>query len=292
MCPFLREARVKHCRASSVRKLIPLAQGALAGAAEARCGTPDHVSCKAFQAAPASAGPEGACPHFGESLMQYCGAASVAKLVPYSDSPASRCGSGTHRYCDLFLAMAHPQKPAVDGIEAPAWLRYSANHMWLDVIDDRVCYAGIDAFLARALGRIEGLTYVWQTGRRRPAAVLTVAGMDLEVVFPNPLVLTACNLHLRANPGRIAADPYAAGWLFEGVPLAETTAGLRQGAEARAWTDLEQGRMSEFLQQQTSPGAACDGGLFAPGLPERMERALWRACFHEFFTPDRKEEQA
>lgn len=292
MCPFLREARVKHCRASSVRKLIPLAQGALAGEARDRCGTPQHVTCRAFQDAAAPARPQAACPHLGESLMQYCGAAPAAKLVPYSDSPASRCGSGTHRYCDLFLAMAHPPQPAAEAIAAPEGLRYSVNHMWLDVIDDRVCYAGIDAFLARALGRIEGLTYVWQSGRHRPAAVLTVAGMELEVVFPNPLLLTACNLHLRASPGRIAADPYAGGWLFEGTPLPETTLGLRQGAEARAWMDLEQGRMSEFLQRKTSPGAACDGGLFAPCLAARMERALWRACFHEFFTPDRKEDQS
>ena len=275
-----------------MRKLIPLAQGALAGTREGRgrCGTPEHVSCKAFQESPAPGSLDGVCPHLGESLMQYCGAASTAKLVPYSDSPASRCGSGTHRYCDLFLAMAHPPRQAGEGIAAPSGLRYSANHMWLDVIDDRVCYAGIDAFLARALGRIDSLAFVWQTGRRRPAAVLTVAGMDLEVVFPNPLVLTACNLHLRANPGRVAADPYTGGWLFEGVPLAESTAGLRQGPEARAWMELEQGRMSEFLQRQTSPGAACDGGLFVRGLAERMERALWRACFHEFFTPDRKED--
>lgn len=286
-CSFLREVQVKYCRAATVRKLIPLAQGA----AEVRCASADHVSCKVFQLEPVAQGADGPCPHLSESLMQYCGAAPVAKLVPYSEPSLSRCGGENFRYCELYQAMAHPQTAeaaaAVEGIAVPDGLRYSANHMWLDVTDDRICHAGIDAFLARALGKIDGLAFVWQTGRRRPAAVLTVAGMDLEVVFPNPLLLTSCNLHLRANPSRLAADPYTGGWLFEGTALPDTFAGLRPGFEAHTWMEQEQGRMNEFLQQQTSPSRACDGGLFAAGLPQRLDRAQWLACFHEFFTPDR-----
>jgi glycine cleavage system H lipoate-binding protein len=287
-CPFLREVQVKYCRAATVRKLIPLVQGA---AAETRCASPDHVLCKAFQAESAGRplGPAagGACPYLSESLMQYCGAAPVTKFVPYSESSLSRCGRDNFRYCDLYQAMAHPEAAeTAEGIAVLDGLRYSANHMWLDVADDHVCHAGIDAFFARALGQIDGLAYVWQAGRHRPAAVLTVAGMDLEVVFPNPLLLTGCNLHLRANPSRMVTDPYTAGWLFEGTALPETVAGLREGAEAHAWMEREQGRMNEHLQKETCPRQACDGGLFAAGLPRRLDRPQWFGCFHEFFAPD------
>ena len=113
----------------------------------------------------------GTCPYLGESLMQYCAAAPVMKIVPYSESLLSRCGTDGYRYCELYLGMAHPGLDAeeVDGIALPEWLRYSANHMWVDVTEDGTCHAGIDAFLSRALGRIDRISYVWQSGRHRPS---------------------------------------------------------------------------------------------------------------------------
>jgi glycine cleavage system H lipoate-binding protein len=284
-CPFLKEAAVRYCQ-SSVRKLIPAAQS---GHADEKCSSAGHATCPVFQARPEAAEGGGVCPYLRESLMQYCGAAPVAKFVPYSESLLSRCGNDGHRYCELYLAMAHPEEAAeVDGIAMPDGLEYSANHMWLDATEDGVCHAGIDAFLSRALGRIERIGYVWTKGRRRPTAVLTVAGCDLEVVFPNEFLLTNCNLYLRADPARLAAEPYTGGWLFEGEPLEETRRDLMQGAEARAWMEREQGRMNEFLQKQTasqSEPLAADGGMFAAGVARHLEREQMLALFHEFFSP-------
>jgi hypothetical protein len=291
-CPFLREVQVKYCRTSAVRKMIPLAQGA---SAEGRCATADHIQCKAYQAEPGSAAqeaPDASCPYLTESLMQYCGAAGVTKFIPFSEASVTRCGQNNYRYCELFQSMAHPEAPdSAEGIDAPGWLLYSTNHMWLDVTDDHVCHAGIDAFLSRALGKIDRLAYIWLSGRRKPAAVLTVSGMDIEVVFPNPMLLTGCNLHLRANPSRIVSEPYTGGWLFEGTLLPGTAAGLRAGSAAHGWMEEEQTRMNEYLQQQTCGVHACDGGLFAAGLPQKLERAQWLACFHEFFSPDPAEKE-
>ena len=87
-----------------------------------------------------------------------------------------------------------------------------------------------------------------------------------NVVFPNPFLLTNCNLYLRADPSRLTTEPYTGGWLFEGVPTPETTENLLQGAAARQWMEQEQHRINEFLQQQPGPDGAlaADGGLFAP----------------------------
>jgi glycine cleavage system H lipoate-binding protein len=221
--------------------------------------------------------------------MQYCGAAPVPKLIPYSESLLSRCGNDSFRYCELYLSMAHPHLEAeeVDGVPLPGWLKYSANHMWLDVTDDGVCHAGIDAFLSRALGKIDRICYVWLKGRHRPTAVLTVDGLDLEVVFPNPFLLTNCNLYLRADPSRLTSEPYTGGWLFEGVPEPGTPENLLEGAGARAWMEQEQRRINEFLQQQvhTAEPVAADGGLFASGLARLLDRDQRLALFHEFFSP-------
>jgi glycine cleavage system H lipoate-binding protein len=221
--------------------------------------------------------------------MQYCGAAPVTRFVPYSESLLSRCGSGSFRYCDLYLSMAHPDlsREEVDGLPLPGWLSYSANHMWLDVTGDGICHAGIDAFLARALGRIERLSYVWEKGRHCPTAVLTAAGQDFEVVFPNPMLLTNCNLYLRANPARLASEPYTAAWLFEGMPLPETRNHLMSGATAREWMEREQRLINEFLQQPAEGSQPCiaDGGQFAEDLAAQIPSDRLRTLFHEFFSP-------
>jgi glycine cleavage system H lipoate-binding protein len=287
-CPFLKEAQVKYCRTAAVRKLIPLAQS---GRAEEKCTSGEHRTCKVFQTQPpveegAAPGP---CPYLRESLMQYCGAAPVTKFVPYSESLLSRCGNDRFRYCELYLSMAQPGASGeeVDGMAIPRRLRYSVNHMWLDVGEDAICHVGIDAFLSRVLGPIDRLTFVQMKGRTRPSAVLTVAGTDLEVMFPNAFLLTACNLYLRANPSRLASQPYAAGWLFEGQASPETLENLIEGTAARPWIEQEHQRMSGFLQQEqeAQSGTMADGGLFAPGLAHRLGRERMLVLFHEFFSP-------
>lgn len=287
-CPFLREAQVKYCRTSSIRKLIPLAQ---AGRAEERCSSENYAECPVFQQQTDAneLAAFGTCPFLHESLMQYCGAASVTKLVPYSEALLSRCGNQSHRYCELYLQMAHPLPPAetVDGLQMPGELAYTANHMWVDAGEEAVCHAGIDAFLSRALGEVERISFVWQKGQHRPTAVVTAAGVDLEITLPFPLQLTNCNLYLRANPARLTSQPYTGGWLFEGVPEPGTLDTLVRGEQAQHWMEGEVKHINEFLQHL--PGAygptAADGGMFSAGLARYLEREQMLALFHEFFSP-------
>jgi glycine cleavage system H lipoate-binding protein len=282
-CPFLKETQVKYCGASTVRKLIPLAAE---NRMEDKCSSAEHSSCHVWRQQAEAAGETGGgpCPYLRGALMQYCAAASVAKLVPYSESLLSRCGTDSYLYCDLYRAMANPGLAAaeVDGIEYPERFRYSNNHMWLDVSEDGVCHAGIDGFMSRVLGTVQRIAYVWEKGMHRAAAVLTAAGMDLKVVFPNPFMLTGCNLHLRANADRLTAEPYTRGWLFEGQPQAGTQCGLMDGAAARVWMEQEQKRINEYLQQQT--GCVADGGMFAAGLAGRLDRDQMLGLFYEFFS--------
>jgi glycine cleavage system H lipoate-binding protein len=281
-CPFLRETGVKFCHAAPVRKLIPLAQ---AGRAEEKCSSGAYRDCPVYRASGETGG-KTSCPHLAESLMQYCGAAPVSRFVPYSESVLSRCGNGGFRYCELYLAMAHPDldADAVEGTPVPAWLQYSANHMWLDVGEDGECHAGIDAFLSRAIGPVERVSYVWIKGEHRASAIVTARGADFEVVFPNPLRIGRCNLYLRANPAALTNAPYTAGWLFEGTAVAGTTDGLREGRAARVWMEREHRRMNQFLQEQDA-SAPADGGTFAPGVIAQLARDEATALFHEFFSP-------
>jgi glycine cleavage system H lipoate-binding protein len=159
--------------------------------------------------------------------------------------------------------------------------------MWVDAGENGVCHAGIDALLSRALGEVERISFVWQRGHHRPTAVVTAAGVDLEITLPFPLQLTNCNLYLRADPGRLTSEPYTGGWLFEGVPDAGALDALARGERARHWMEGEVRRLNEFLQQLTgsnSPTMA-DGGMFSAGLARYIEREQMLALFHEFFSP-------
>lgn len=296
-CPFLREAHVQSCQASPIRKQI-VRTGTTA---DERCGSPAWrecpVACELNEERPSA----GACPFHVESLVQYCSAAPVQKFIPWSDQAFSRCGSDAHRYCDLYLALAHtPAPPAApgeaapgvddaDGIPVPQWLWFAPSHTWLSVGSDGVCHLGVDAFLARTLGGIDRVQFVTTKGFERPAAVLTVREVDVTVSFPNPVQITGVNGALRADPARLARDPYGLGWLFEGIVRDRAGVstgtpriidGLLRGDAATSWMRREGLRLRGLAEAASEriwgTRLAADGGLPAPGLVRTLphEEAL------------------
>jgi glycine cleavage system H protein len=292
-CPFLKDTEVKFCQLAGMRKMIPLGGVSASSALPAaeKCTSPAFSTCPVYRGQEVETAAADRCPWLQDSLMQYCAAAPVTKFVPYSESSISRCGTAAYRYCDLYLAMAHPEREEdeVDGVRMPGWLRYTTNHMWLDVGPDGRCHAGIDGFLARALGSVDRIAYVWMRGQHRPAAILTAGDIELQAVFPNPMLVTGCNLYLRADPARCTAEPYTAGWLFEGQLTAETAEGLLDGEAARQWMRAEEGRINEFIHEHLihSDGQPllADGGLFAEGLVRQLSREQAAGLAHEFFSP-------
>lgn len=293
-CPFLKETRVKYCDKSAYRKMIPIA----GHVAEESCSSTRYRECAVYRRH-ADDSHEKQCPYLRESPAQYCAASAVSRLIPYSEPLMSRCGSDAYRYCDAYLARTNPpavqaadaqRDCSVGGIRVPTWLHYSANHMWLDAAKDGAYHLGLDAFLSRVLGAVERITFLKQTGVQRPSVVLTVHGVDLEVVFPNPILLTASNLYLRANPARLTSDPYGAGWLFQGVQLPgqpPVTSGLIRGDAVLPWIDGEIGHMSAFLAECRIPRhdtqVMNDGGVFSPALLQQLNREEALRLFHEFF---------
>jgi len=287
LCPFLSESQVRSCRLASVRKLIPHA----APAAE-RCSTPRYTECLAYRDHPhAEPGGVDACPYLQESLMQFCSAAPVTRFVPWSEASMLKCGSGAFRYCDLYLevteASSHrtPAGPE-DSLPAPAALLYSGNHMWLDRAEDGLCHVGIDALFSRLLGPVERVDFLTlpggpASGRRQPSVVLRAGGRDWQVVFPCAMNVTACNLMLRTEPERLAADPYGRGWMFAGTDV--DAPGLMNGAEAARWMQTDARRLNEFVQQRS--GACADGGMIEAGLLAALRREDALVLFNDVLSP-------
>lgn len=315
-CPFLKEAQVKYCRASAFRKMIVRVPGQPDADL---CTSSAYESCPVYKQHHPDLPGQSHCPYLQEALMQYCGAASVTKYIPYSEAALSPCGTESHKYCELFLSMAHPDRThfhdpwdgvadvcegsaeefVVEGIRVPGWLYYSGNHMWADQGSEGKIHIGIDAFLAGMLGSIERILFVTPSGIHRPTVVLTVNGTDLQLVFPARVHITAVNSYLRSQPEVLLADPYARGWLFEGTCLndagtsttAEGCPGLQTGANAAAWMREEVQRAARIAHEVShtldDQGviAMADGGTAQPGFLRLLDREQMLQVFNEFFSP-------
>lgn len=271
-CPFLKEGHARYCHSAPMRKLILDGPGVAGGG---RCASPNFGECQLVPRDEAH-GPR--CPHLEEIRVQYCGISAVTKLVPFSDSQLSSCMSNGYRYCDAFLTLARPRS----SVPAPNLL-YSPNHFWLDAEDSGLCHIGIDEFLADVAGSIEGVTFVTVHGTHCPALTLTIHGVEWPISFPNPLMIQKVNSRLRSDPARIAADPYGAGWLFEGweVP-GRTRTGLLSGAHADAWQSEERERLSREIHHVHAPG--CDGGMPVRGLAQLLSRQDLVCLLQRFFS--------
>jgi glycine cleavage system H lipoate-binding protein len=168
--------------------------------------------------------------------------------------------------------------------------------MWLDVSADGTYHVGVDGFLARTLGPIDGLTYVTLSGLQRPAVVFSVHGVDLQVVFPSEISIRKANTYLRTNPSKILSDPYGFGWLFEGKKARPTSdervpAGLISGRDAAGWMSDEVEHLNRFVREVLErPDARgmvhmTDGGAPQEGLCQTLRREDILRLGNEFFSP-------
>ena len=271
-CPFLKEGRARYCHAVPVRKLILDGPGTVDGG---KCASTAYRKCELVS--PDAA--EGTrCPHLEEIRVQYCGVASVTKLVPFSDSELSSCTSNSFRYCDSYLSLAHPHPNVPDGE-----LLFAPNHFWLDREETGLCHLGIDRFLADVAGTIEGVTFATMHGTHCPAMALTVHGVEWPMSFPNPVMIQRVNSRVRSDPARVTADPYGAGWLFEGYEVPERTrAGLVSGKQAETWQAEEQARLEREIHDTHAPG--CDGGSPVRGVAQLLPHQNVVCLFQHFFS--------
>ena len=292
---------MRSCRAAGIRKLII---GPGTPTSDERCSSPRFRECHAFLLANVAPGNGDqdrgdTCPLLEEQHVRYCSAASVPHYVPWSEQ-AGPCGSSAHRYCELWLSIARPvmpgqgvpghaaHDPAVHGIAVPRDLWYSPNHLWLQS-DGGACHIGIDGFLARTISKVDGISFVTTSGVHQPSVVLTVCGIDWQLVFPNRLMITNVNSYLRHAPERLVADPYGAGWLFEAWPLpaakgdAGVLTGLINGEQAYPWIQSEADRVVDFVHH-LDPATMNDGGLPADDFITHLSRDEVLRLLHAFFA--------
>ncbi len=315
-CPYLREAQVRSCFASEYKKMIVRT---IEQSNTERCSTSDWKSCPVAKQHQEKQPNERQCPFLQESLVQFCSTSSVSKYVPYNDATQSQCTNDDHRYCELFVTMKNQEAPehsdlgqghsspgnassSVDSVAVPGHLAFTSNHMWIDISEHRSCHIGIDALLARVLGKIDGISFVTASGTAFPTASLNVRGIDLLMAFPNQIVITGLNTYLRSRPLNVTASPYTLGWFFEGVEIKEIAGhtpqkmdnGCLRGEQARDWMTAESQRITNYASERFTRArqkefpTLMDGGIFVEGLVNHLSREEALQLFNEFFSPAAK----
>lgn len=287
-CPFLKDTRVRWCRAAGIRKPIP---EAFSDDAACRCLDERFRQCRWAPSDAAQVAPP--CPHLESALVQYCEAAPLTRFVPFSEPLLTRCGTDAHKYCDFYLDVLRAARPPLRDHElaAPGDLHYTRNHWWVDLGEDGLCHLGIDAFLARLLADVDRAGAVVPRGDACPAVVFTCRNADFTATFPAPVRIEAVNPHLRISPRAMLREPYTAGWLFRGRATPAQLEALQEvlirPEEARRAMEEDARRVNEMIQSLRPAGAAAmaDGGLFEAGLLAMLEPGEAQRMFHEFGSP-------
>ncbi len=272
-CPFLREGRAQYCHAAPLGKLILEGPG-FSGVG--RCTSPEYERCDLVKKDEMG---KQRCPHLEDVHVQYCGVTTPVKLIPFSESQLSSCGTDGYRYCESYLTLARPHGAMVPA----ANLLYSPNHFWLAAEESGLCHIGIDAFLAELVGNVDGITFVTTHGTQRPVIALTVHGVEWPLTFPNPLLIQKVNGHLRGDPARLTTDPYGSGWLFSGWELpGQTRTGLISGPPAAAWQAEEDERLAREIHETLQLN--CDGGRPVRGIGQLLSRQQLVCSLQHFFS--------
>ena len=211
----------------------------------------------------------------------------VADLV--SQSRRARRGQlavvpaqGTAGVADLLLPGLQP-----DRFLLPAGLFFHRGHTWANLLFSGQVKVGIDDFLQKLIGRVDGITLPavgMEIKEGQAFAGIRQGGRTLTLTAPVDGTVCAVNGELLKAPGLLKRDPYTRGWLvaFQPKDLTGQIGRMMVGDRAIDWLRNELGRLHGFLGEILSVHrdaligvTAADGGLVADGLLEHLDDETW-----------------
>jgi len=176
----------------------------------------------------------------------------------------------------------------------PLGIFFHAGHAWVGLLGSGQVRVGLDDFLRRLLGRIDGVALPrigTAVAQGEVLARVRQGGRTLGLRSPVNGTVVATNELWHEDSGRALGDPYGEGWLVELVPtnLARNLRDLKIAEPAAWWLQEEVRRFRDFAARCIASDPAlgprlADGGLPAEGVLERVDDAAWGRFQAEFLA--------
>jgi glycine cleavage system H lipoate-binding protein len=212
----------------------------------------------------------------------------------------------SYRLCDQNFDCEHcPLELALRGAAGPSepepQRRYHRGHLWARLVGADRLQIGINAFLARLLGRLKGLILPSAGGTLvagQPGAWAIADDEPLPLQMPVSGTVTRRNPLLELAPALAVESPTRDGWLLELVCAqpAERLADLLPQDRMRQFVEHDKAWLQRTARRVAPPGSdplvgetMADGGEPKAG---ELRRLLGPARYHELLltllSPDRQ----
>lgn len=192
-------------------------------------------------------------------------------------------------------------KPAVaDTFLIPRGYFLSRGHSWAELLFTGNTRVGIDDFVQKLVGTVDGITVPTVNAEvRKGETLFSVQRGGRHLSFAAPLSgrVVEVNTALLGNPTLVNKDPYGSGWIAVVEPsrLATELAPFTIAESAARWLKKEISRFRDFIQTEAvleersgSPLPASvtllDGGMPVAGVLGMTDLKTWESFQREFLV--------
>lgn len=161
---------------------------------------------------------------------------------------------------------------ARESVRIPKSVFFHPGHTWARMQDGENLEIGVDDFIQKALGGIDGIElpaageFVRQGD---PVITLNHLGKKVRLVAPVSGYVRSVNADAVENPSLVSENPYREGWLMmiEPAELAANLSVLRVAESAVSWVKEEIKRFRDFLGASIAQPATVGEAMFEGGAP-------------------------
>ena len=190
------------------------------------------------------------------------------------------------------VRVATGEQPIEHEIVVPGGAFVSEGHVWVSVTVPGLVRIGVDDFVRKMIGRIDGVEFPAEGAAARKGEKLFAirqAGRTAEFYAPVSGTVQSVNGELAHNLGWLESNLYEEGWICTIKPdhLSAELENLKIGETAAAWYQAELERAGRLLAPGTGagrPGESADIGPLVEGQLEEADDIEWRRFVDTFLA--------
>jgi glycine cleavage system H protein len=196
------------------------------------------------------------------------------------------------------LAPTPVKVPMADRFLVPRGYFLSRGHSWIELLFSGNARIGIDDFVQKLVGTIDGIRVApVRSEIRKGEPLFTISREGRTLSIPSPLSgrIVEVNSELLRQPAALNSDPYVSGWgvVIEPTALASELRLLSIADGAALWLRGEVTRFRNFIKESALRMTASplpvgvtllDGGTPVAGVLRMTDEKTWKDFQQEFLS--------